>query len=125
MLRHTKNNGWILTETAVVIFLLFVFFIAMVSVTATFKHLNFLTLKKQQCLAAGRAQLDSVIATGKSIDEIDFKRLWPGIEVVIDRNPAQGDWEGLNRCVVVTKTKVRKRYIETKLCRYYHAREEL
>lgn len=124
MYRRKRNNGWILTEVAVVLFLMIVFFISMISATATFKHLNFLTLKKQQCLAAGRAQLDSIVATGKPIEEKDFKRLWPDIEVVIDRNPAQGDWEGLSCCVVVTKTKVRKRYIETKLCRYYESPEE-
>ena len=125
MCKYKKNNGWLMTETAVVLFLTAVFSIALISAMATFRKLNYNLLKKQQCLAAGRAQLESVIATGQTIDDEDFKRLWPDVEVAVDRQGGQGDWTGLDLCIVTTKARVRKRYVEIQLCRYYlPSREE-
>ena len=119
MREHGKNGGWLLTEAAVVLAVMVVIFMALVSAMATCRHLNWLLLTRQQCLSAARAQLDSVVATGKPIDEPTIERLWPGLRVSADIRPGEGEWRGLTYCVVTATARVRKRDVEIRLCRYY------
>ncbi len=46
-------------------------------------------------MAAAEAQLDSLTATGRPIDDTQLKRLWPDVEVVTDRTPGVAPWDGL------------------------------
>ncbi len=125
MTRHRKNNGWLLTEIAVTLFVLASFFMVMISATATFGRFNRLLLNKQRCLAAARAQVDSVVFTGRALKAEDFKRLWPRLEVDVDIRDGAGDWKGLKLCVVTTSVKARKRNIEIRLSQYYPPDGEL
>ncbi len=125
MTRHRKNNGWLLTEVAVTLFVLASFFMVMISATATFGRFNWLLLNKQRCMAAARAQVDSVVSTGRALKDEDFKRLWPRLEVAVDIRDGAGDWKGLKLCVVTTRAKARKRYIEIRLSQYYRPAGEL
>ncbi len=125
MTRHKKNNGWVLTEIAVVLFVLASFFMVMVSATATFGRFNWLLQNKQRCVAAARAQVDSVVSTGQALKAEDFKRLWPNLEVAVDIRDGAGDWKGLNLCVVTTRAKARKRNIEIRLSQYYRPEGKL
>lgn len=125
MTRHRKNNGWLLTEIAVTLFVLASFFMVMISATATFGRFNRLLLDKQRCVAAARAQVDSVVSTGQALKAEDFKRLWPRLEVDVDIRDGAGDWKGLKLCVVTTRAKVRKRYIEIQLSQYYRPEGKL
>ena len=125
MTRHRKNNGWLLTEIAVVLFVLASFFMVMISATATFGRFNWLLQNKQRCVAAARAQVDSVVSTGKVLKDEDFKRLWPKLEVDVDIRDGAGDWKGLKLCVVTTRAKARKRNIEIQLSQYYRPEGKL
>ncbi len=120
-----KNNGWLLTEIAVTLFVVASFFMVMISATATFGRFNWLLLNKQRCLAAARAQVDSVVSTGRALKAEDFKRLWPSLEVAVEIRDGAGDWKGLNLCVVTTRAKARKRYIEIRLSQYYRPEGKL
>jgi type II secretory pathway pseudopilin PulG len=51
---------------------------------------------RQRCVAAAEAQIDSLVATGKPIDEIEIARLWPETQVTVDRTPGQAAWERLD-----------------------------
>ena len=125
MIRHKKNNGWLLTEIAVTLFVLASFFMVMISATATFGRFNWLLLNKQRCVAAARAQIDSVVSTGRALKDEDFKRLWPRMEVDVDIRDGAGDWKGLKLCVVTTSVKARKRNIEIRLSQYYRPEGKL
>ncbi len=57
---------------------------------------------RQQCIAAGQAQLDCITATGNPVSQEDNKRLWPKIDVTIDQSDGTGQWAGLK--LVRTKT---------------------
>lgn len=50
---------------------------------------------RQRCVAAAEAQIDSLAATGKPIDEAEIARLWPEVQVTVDRTAGQAVWEGL------------------------------
>ena len=84
------------------------------------KRFNKLQLVKQQCLAAGQAQLDSIAATGKPIGQENFERLWPKVQVVIDEKPGSGEWEGLKLVSVITKARSlnKSRDVKIELSRY-------
>ena len=125
MTKHRKNNGWLLTEIAVVLFVLASFFMVMISATATFGRFNWLLQNKQRCVAAARAQVDSVVSTGRALKDEDFKRLWPRMEVDVDIRDGAGDWKGLKLCVVTTSVKARKRNIEIRLSQYYRPEGKL
>ncbi len=125
MIRHKMNNGWLLTEIAVALFVVASFFMVMISATATFGRFNWLLLNKQRCVAAARAQVDSVVSTGRALKDEDFKRLWPRMEVDVDIRDGAGDWKGLKLCVVTTSVKARKRNIEIRLSQYYRPEGKL
>jgi len=114
-----------LTEIAVTLFVLTSFFMVMISATATFGRFNWLLLNKQRCVEAARAQVDSVVSTGKVLKDEDFKRLWPRLEVAVDIRDGAGDWKGLKLCVVTTSVKARKRNIEIRLSQYYRPEGKL
>ena len=89
------------------------------------KRFNAFQLLRQQCLAAGQAQLDSIAATGQPITREDLARLWPGLSAQIDRSAGQGDWAGLTLVKVSTAgtTDYRKKVTLT-LSRYIAAGQE-
>ena len=106
-----------------VLALLFVGVTATISTTAKF---NKMQLAAQQCLAAARAQLDSIYATGEPINAEKMHSLWPEVKTEITQTDAAGDWQGL-KCVLVTAKAQgwEKKEIEMKLCRYFaHHGEE-
>ena len=113
-----KNNGWITIEVIIAISLLTLLFTAIAVTIKTTARFNKIQLTTQQCLAAGRAQIDSIAATGKRIDTEDFRRLWPGLDVTIDQTPGTGDWQGLTLLEVTTSCKDSPKPVKVQLCRY-------
>ena len=105
-----------------VLALLFVGVTATLSTTAKF---NKMQLAAQQCLAAARAQLDSIDATGEPISPEKLHSLWPEVKTEITQTDAAGNWQGL-KCVLITAEAQgwEKKEIEVKLCRYFAPGEE-
>ena len=85
---------------------------------STSAGLNKHILLRRRCLAAGQAQLDSIVATGKPIGEKDLKRLWPGVRVDVRTEPGKGEWVGLTRLQVAAEAIAGGRNIKVALCRY-------
>ena len=85
---------------------------------AGFRTFNHYQLTRQRCMAAAQAQLDSIAATGKPIDDEDFRRLWPKLSVSIDRAPGTGQWRNLE-LVEATATGISLgKQVKVKLSRY-------
>ena len=78
---------------------------------------------RRQAIAAGQSQLDCLAATGVAIDETNFKRLWEGIEVVIEKRDGDGEWKGLEEVTVVTSGQAGSKKIEVRQKRYMAVRE--
>jgi type II secretory pathway pseudopilin PulG len=75
-------------------------------------------LIRQQCIAAAQAQLDSLTATGRSISEEDFSRLWPGLKVSIKETEGTGQWRGLKLVEVTASGKSFRKQVQIRLARY-------
>ena len=113
-----KNNGWITIEIIVAIGLLSLLFTGTAVTINTTARYNKIQLLTQQCIAAGRAQLDSIAITGKQIGTKDFNRLWPGLDVTIDQTTGTNDWQGLTLLKVITTCADSPKPVKVKLSRY-------
>ena len=73
---------------------------------------------RQCCTAAGQGQLDSIAVTGQPIGEAEIERLWPGVQVHVEKRPGSGDWEGLTLVKVTAETVKYGKEIRIELARY-------
>jgi type II secretory pathway pseudopilin PulG len=126
MCKRRKNNGWVATEVVVSIGILALLFSVLASSMSIARKFNKLQLVRQQCIAAGEAQLDSIAATGEAISEGDIERLWPGIKFDIIQSPGSGQWEGMRLIKVTTvgRSVNRAKDVKAELCRYYSIEEK-
>ena len=121
MCKRRKTNGWAATEVVVSIGILVLLFVVLEASMSTARKFNKYQLVKQQCIAAGQAQLDSIAATGEAISEGDFERLWLGIKFDIIQSPGSGQWEGMRLIKVTTvgRSVNRTKDVKAELYRYY------
>ena len=126
MCKRRKTNGWAATEVVVSIGILALLFSVLASSMSIARKFNKLQLVRQQCLAAGQAQLDSIAATGEAISKGDIERLWPGIKVDIIQSPGSGQWDGMRLIKVTTvgRSVNRAKDVKVELCRYYTFEEK-
>ncbi len=126
MCKRRKNNGWVATEVVVSIGILALLFFVLTSSMIIARKFNKLQLVRQQCIAAGEAQLDSIAATGEAISKGDSERLWPGIKFDVIQSPGSGQWEGMRLIKVTTvgRSVNRTKDVKVELCRYYTNEEK-
>jgi type II secretory pathway pseudopilin PulG len=126
MPKRRKSNGWIATEVVVTIGILVLLFVVLEASMVTARRFNKYQLVRQQCIAAGQAQLDSIAATGETISERDFERLWPGIKFDIIQSPGSGQWQGtrLIKVTTVGRSVNRAKDVKAELYRYYTIKEK-
>ena len=120
---RTSRGGWAITETMLSLTLLGMLIGGLVLTQRAVGEVNAVQLLRQQCIAAGQAQLDSIAATGEAIAANEFNRLWPGIRCSVAKSPGKGDWAGLTLVEVVTTTEREGWDVEISLARYVAARE--
>jgi hypothetical protein len=89
---------------------------------AKFNHYQ---LVRQQCIAAGQAELDCFTATGGPIEDEDFNRVWPQLNVSIEKAPGQGQWEGTQLVKVTTTGRYLRKQVIIELSRYIAVNESL
>lgn len=89
---------------------------------AKFNHYQ---LIRQQCIAAAQAELDSLTATGKTIADEDFSRIWPGLNVSIEKSAGQGQWQGSQLVRVTTSGKSWRKQVKIEMSRYVSVNEPL
>lgn len=120
-----KNSGWALTELIVSIGILGMIMGGLYMSMNTFRVFNKYQLIRQRCAAAAQAQLESIAATGEKISDKDNERLWPDVEISVERKDGSGDWQGL-RLITVTARNVRlKKTVSVQLSRYLSAEQEV
>jgi len=119
--RKSKRKGWIATEVVVSIMLLTALIGALAMAMSFTRRFNKYQLVNQQCIAAARAQLDSIAATGKTIDRQTLQRLWPLITVTTEIKTADGNWDRLHLATVTAagRSTNRSKDITVELSRYF------
>jgi hypothetical protein len=80
--------------------------------------LNRTCLARQRCILAAQAQLDCLAATGRTIEDAEVARLWPGVRTEVRRSPGQGLWHGLVLAAATATAEVDGRSIKVELARY-------
>lgn len=116
----TRNGqrGWTSVEVLVSIGLLVMLVGSVGSLWSSMQKLNRGHLARQRCLAAAQAQIEHVARTGRPLGEGDVERLWPGIQLTVERTPGAGQWEGLHRLKVVARCEAGGQEVNLHLARY-------
>ena len=73
---------------------------------------------RQQCLAAGQAQIDSLISTGHGLDPKALSALWPRVVMDVEVRPGQGQWQGLDQVKVTASMPDGSHTVRMTLSRY-------
>jgi type II secretory pathway pseudopilin PulG len=82
--------------------------------TSGFSKFNQYEWARQRCTAAALAQLESVTAGGILIEPQELRRLWPEVNVSVERTPADTPWNGLELVQVTAAS----RQVTVRLARY-------
>jgi hypothetical protein len=115
---RTRCGGFLWAEMVVAIGLLGVVLTGLAVSLRGFALINDCQWARQRCTAAAQAQIDSLVATGRPIEREELQRLWPHVEVRVDRAPGAGPWEGLELLQVTATTQAGRRHITVHLARY-------
>jgi hypothetical protein len=83
-----------------------------------FSMINQYQWTRQRCVAAAEAQLDSIAALGKTIAEAETQRLWPDVQITLDRTAGQAAWAGLDLAHVTAVGRVGPHVVTVRLERY-------
>lgn len=118
MNRPKKNCGWILIEVITALGVLAVIMVCISLSARTFGQLNEVQLRKQQCLSAAQAQLDSIAMTGEFIGKDDLNRLWRGVGIIVEEEEGKGQWKGLRLVKVTAEAMAHQGQVKVELCRY-------
>jgi type II secretory pathway pseudopilin PulG len=118
MKNRTRCGGFLWAELVVATALLGVVIAGLAVSMDGFSMVNNLQWARQRCVAAAQAQLDSLAATGRPIEPQELARLWPDVEVVADRSPGTGPWDGLERIQVTATAQPGPRKVTIHLARY-------
>ena len=116
--RTTKHTGFLASELAVALTVLAILLTCFALSLHGFAKFNHYQLIQQRCIAAAQAQLDSITTTGKPIDQDVLKRLWPTLNVSIERSAGTGQWQGLELIEVIAQGKSFQNKIVVRLSRY-------
>jgi type II secretory pathway pseudopilin PulG len=116
--RKNKADGFLITELIVGIALLGLILAGLGLTASGLTRFNRYQWARQQCLAAAQAQLDSLTATGRPLDDPNVARLWPEVTLTTDRTPGEGQWAGLELLKVTATANTRPRQTAVQLARY-------
>ena len=116
--KNKKCGGFLITEMMTSLLVMGILFGCLALSLDGIRRFNHYQLTRQRCIAAAQAQLDSISVTGGQISEKDFKRLWPKLNVSIEKSDGDGQWEKLKLIKVKTKAKSFDKNVEIELTRY-------
>ena len=104
-MKKTRQGGFLTADMIVAASLLGLIIMVFTVSLVRFSRFNHYQWARQRCTAAALAQLDCLTATASLIDAKELERLWPGVDVSVQRTPAEAPWKGLNRVQVTATTK--------------------
>lgn len=117
MKRH-RQSGWLTIELAVALAVLLAIMAALGSLLYSTGNYSRILWARQQCIAAGQAQLDCIAKTGKPLPASDVERLWPGVQFTVDSSPGAGPWDSLRQVRIQVNIRVRNKTVEVVCSRY-------
>ena len=120
---QTKRKGIFITELIISFTLLGLLIAGVAASMNEFAKFNKYQLTRQQCIAAGQAQLDSISSTGQQVSEEEFKKLWPKLETSVKQKDGTGQWSGLELVTVETKGMSYNVPVKVSLSRYIKIQE--
>ena len=115
---RVRCSGFLLAELMVATALLGLIIAGMAVSMNGFSMVNDCQWARQRCTAAAQAQFDSIAATGRRIELQELKRLWPGVDVLVDQSPGTGRWDRLELIQVTATAQAGPRKITVHLARY-------
>lgn len=118
MTDRTRQRGFLLTELIVGMILLGMAVMGLTVSLRGYAMINHYQWTRQRCVAAAEAQLDSLAATGKSIDPNEIERLWPKVTVSVARTAGRDVWDGLDLVRVTAVGKAGRHAVSIRLERY-------
>ena len=116
--KKRKSGGFIFAEIAVSLAVMAMLLAGVAFSLNGIAKFNHYQLVRQKCIAAAQAQLDCLTATGKSIEDEDFNRIWPQLTVSIEKSAGQEQWLGTQLVKVTTSGKHLRKQVTIELSRY-------
>jgi prepilin-type N-terminal cleavage/methylation domain-containing protein len=113
-----NRRAFTIAEIIVALMLIGVCMLSISRIAYEFGKFNRYMLTRQRCISAAQAQLDSISTTGKAIEKDDIERLWPDVEVVINKKEGAGQWQNLVMVEAVATGSIGKRLVQVTLSRY-------
>jgi type II secretory pathway pseudopilin PulG len=107
-----------MTELIVALSLLGLIFAGLALSMQGFGAFNRHQWARQQCIAAAQAQLDSLTTRGLLIETQTCQRLWPTVNMTVQRAPGIGQWDGLELARVTATSQAGPRQVRVDLARY-------
>ena len=123
--KNNRYRGYLFAELMAALSVMGVLLVGFAISLDGFRRFNDYQLVRQHCIAAAQAQLDSITERGKSLNEEDFKRLWPKLTASIQESPGTGQWQGLRLVEVTVDGRSFNRQVQIKLSRYVLEAESL
>ena len=123
--KKRRSGGFIFAEIAVSLTVMAMLLAGVALSMNGIAKFNRYQLIRQHCIAAAQAELDSLTATGKPIGDEDFSRIWPQLNVSIEKSAGQGQWQGTQLVKVTTSGKYLRKHVTIELSRYISQEEPL
>jgi len=123
MKKNIKQQGTVLIEVMVSLFLVIALTAALMTSLRFFGLTNRRQLTRQQCIAAAQAQMDAITFRNSPLSEQEIKQLWPAVTVTVDKTPGLDVWQELDLYTVNAKAVVHGRDISIQAKRYIRRQE--
>ena len=115
-----KKQGFTIAEMVISVMLIGIILFIMTKVLYEFGQFNRNMITKQRCISAAQAQLDSISATGRLLESNDIQRLWPDIEVAINKTQGTSQWQSLILIEATATGHIREKSVQVTLSRYFN-----
>lgn len=125
MIHRKKQTGSLSIELMVAIGIMTILLSTLAGMGFGFKQISDHHWARHTMLAAGQAQMDALVTTGKPIDEKTFKRIWPKVQYTLQVSDGEGQWQGLKRIELHLSSSVHQKTTKTSLTRYVRTDKEL
>ena len=116
--KKRRSGGFLLAEIIVALTVMAMLLAGLAFSMNGMAKFNRYQLVRQQCIAAAQAELDSLTATGKSIPDEDFHRIWPQLSVSVKKSAGTGQWQAMNLVEVTASGNSFHKNVEIQLSRY-------
>jgi len=114
----TKYKGHLYIELMVTITLIGLMLGCLSVSLSAFRQFNHYQLKRQQCISAAQAQLNSIDLTGNELDSKLLNSLWPNVSTAVTTSTGTGQWKGLQLVEVTAHSKSFNKDVSISLSRY-------